>query len=339
MFQGYLTSLESGIEAVGRTGGCQHGHGTLAVTTEEHLQQVCLFRLRGQSRGRSATLHVEHDEGQLHDDGKVHGLTLQTDTGTGSGSHGQCSGKRSTKCRGSTANLILALHRRNAQRLVLGQLVEHVGSGSDGVRTQIELQSGFLGSSNETVCRGLVTRNVHVATGFLVLRLNTIHVDCRGVGVVTIVIACLHHLDIVLCNLRFLGKLLAKEIIDKVQVTVEEPANQSQCKHVTRLQDGLVVHSRVCQTVLHHLCQRTLDDAVGIDAHLAEVVLGLELCFLQVLRTEGVGVNDDGGLGLGVLQLCLQRGSVHSYQHVAQVAWGIDLACANVYLKTRNTRQ
>ena len=155
----------------------------------------------------------------------------------------------------------------------------------------------------------------------------------------TIVESSLHHLDIVLCNGRFLGELLAEEVVNQCDVTVEQPAHQSQCEHVTTLQHGLVVHTRVSQTVLHHLCQRALDDAVGVDAHLAQIILCLKLCLLQVLRPKRVGVNDDCSLRLGKLVLRLQRSCIHGDEHVALVSRRIDLAGTNVYLKTTDTCQ
>ena len=101
------------------------------------------------------------------------------------------------------------------------------------------------------------------------LGLDAIYVDGRGVRVVTVVVASLHHLDIVLCNGRFLGKLLAQVVCYQVQVAVEEPAYQSQRKHIATLENSLVVHTRVSETVFYHLCQGALDDAVGIDVQLS----------------------------------------------------------------------
>ena len=97
VLEGYLTSLVGSIEAVGRTGSSQHRHGALAVTAEECLEQVGLFRLGGQTRGRTATLHVEHHEGQFHDDSEVHGLRLQADARARGRGDGQGTGERSSE--------------------------------------------------------------------------------------------------------------------------------------------------------------------------------------------------------------------------------------------------
>ena len=87
VLQSYLTGHIGCIEAVRRTDGSHHWHGTLTVTAEECLQEVGLFRLCRKTCSRTATLYVEHHQRQLHDDGEVHGLTLQTDAGTRGGSH------------------------------------------------------------------------------------------------------------------------------------------------------------------------------------------------------------------------------------------------------------
>ena len=155
--------------------------------------------------------------------------------------------------------------------------------------------------------------------------------------VVSIVEACLHHLDVVLGNGRLLGKLLAQEVGYEVEVAIEKPAHQSESEHVAAFQDGLVVEAAVGQTVLHHGGERALDDAVGVYAQLGEVVVGLESCFLQVVRTEGVGVDDDGGLRFCIAQLRLQRGGVHGYEDIAEITRRVYLAGTDVYLETADT--
>ena len=217
---------------------------------------------------------------------------------------------------------------------MLRQFVKHVGGRSDRIATQIEAESGLLSCGNEAVSSGLVTRNVHIASGHLLLRLDAIDIDSTGVSVMTVVVAGLHHLDVILCDGGLLGEFFFQEIGHEVQVAVEEPAYKAKGKHVATLQDGLVVHASISQTVLHHRGQWALNDAVGVDAHLTEVVLCLELCFLQILGAEGIGVDDNGGTGLGIAILHLQRSGIHSYQHVALITRGVDLTRADVYLKT-----
>ena len=102
----------------------------------------------------------------------------------------------------------------------------------------------------------------------------------------SVVITSLNHLDVSLSNGGLLGELLLQEVAYEIQVTIEEPANQSEGEHVTALQHGLVVHTCISQTVLHHRGKRALDHAIRIDIHLTKVILSLELSFFQILGTE-----------------------------------------------------
>ena len=110
----------------------------------------------------------------------------------------------------------------------------------------------------------------------------------------------MHHLDVVLCHGRLPGKLLTQERLDKTEVAVEEPAHQSESKHVATFQDALVVHAAVGKTLLDHLRHGACHHAVAVNAQLSQIVGGLKLCLLQVALLEAVGVDDDGSLWLGV---------------------------------------
>ena len=61
--------------------------------------------------------------------------------------------------------------------------------------------------------------------------------------VVSIVVTCLNHLDVGFSHTRLLGKLVLEEVERNVQVAVEEPADQSEGKHVTTLEHRLHVHT------------------------------------------------------------------------------------------------
>ena len=220
---------------------------------------------------------------------------------------------------------------------MLREFVQYISSRGDRIRTQIEFQTCLLSSSDETVGRSLVTSDIHIASRHLLLRLYAIDVDGRRVGVVSVVVTSLDHLDVCLSDGRLLGELLAQEVGYEVQVAIEEPADETQGEHVTALHHGLHVHTRVSETVLHHRGEWALDHAIWVDIHLTEIVFSLELSLLQVLGTEGVGIDDDGGTRLSITVLRLQRSSVHGYQHVAFVARRIDLTSADVNLETRHT--
>ena len=146
---------------------------------------------------------------------------------------------------------------------MLGQLVQDVGGWGDGIRAEIQFQSGLLGSGNETVGCGLVAGDVHIASGPLVFRLDAIGVGHAAVGVGSIVISSLNHLHVPVGHTGFLGKFLMEHIADEIQVAVEKPAHQSERKHVAALEH----HFRWCvggflgSQQLHHL-----GDGAGHDA-------------------------------------------------------------------------
>ncbi len=158
-------------------------------------------------------------------------------------------------------------------------------------------------------------------------------------SIVSVVETCVNHLDVVLGDLRLLGELLSQEILNESDIAVEEPAYDTESKHVSTLHDGLVVHAGVGKTILHHLCDRTSHYSILIDAHLCEIVGCLEFCLLQILGTEAVGVDDDCSLWFSMLVLCLQCSGVHSHQHIALVTRGINLSLTDVNLETRYAGQ
>ena len=114
VFQGHLAGGVCSLEAVGRTGSSNHRHRTLAITAEESLQEIGLFTLCRQTSSRTAALHIEYHERQLHDNRQVHCLALEADTGTGSTRHSQSSCERSTYGTRTTGYLILTLHGNHA---------------------------------------------------------------------------------------------------------------------------------------------------------------------------------------------------------------------------------
>ena len=242
MLQRHLRGIVGSLEAVGGRKCGQHRHGALAVAAEENLQQVGLLGLCGQACSGTAALHVEDDERQLHDDGQVHRLTLKADARAGGGGHGQSAGERCSDGRGCARNLVLTLDGLHAQRLVLRQLVEHVGGRRDGVRTEVKLQASLLCCGDEAVGRGLVARDVHIAAGLLVLCLYAVDVGSRRVRVVAVVVTCLNHLDVSFGYGRLLGKLLAQEVESYVKVAIEEPAYEAEGKHIAALEHSFHIH-------------------------------------------------------------------------------------------------
>ena len=158
-------------------------------------------------------------------------------------------------------------------------------------------------------------------------------------GVMGIVVAGMHHAYVGLSHLGFLAKLMVQELFGEFKIAVKQPAHHSQGKHVATLEDALVVHTRVFQTVFHHRGDGASHHAVGVYAQFAQIVVGEEIGLAQVVGTEAVGVDDDGGLGSRILVLGLQRSGIHRHQHVTTVTGSIYRAVADVHLESGNTRK
>ena len=118
--------------------------------------------------------------------------------------------------------------------------------------------------------------------------------------VVAIVVASMHHLDVVFGYGGLLRKLFAQEVFYQREVAVEEPAYQAQCKHIATFQYALVVHAAIGQALFYHLCDGAGHHTVAVDVQLAQIVGGLKLSLLQVALLKAVGVDNDGSLRFGM---------------------------------------
>ena len=150
----------------------------------------------------------------------------------------------------------------------------------------------------------------------------------------SVVVSCLDDLDICFSYCWLLSKLLTKEVGNEVKIAAEQPAHKTERKHIAALQHCLIVHASLCQCILDHLSDRTLDDTVWVDAHLAKIVGCLKLCLLQILRSEGISINYDRSLWLSKLILCLKRSSIHRHENITLVARSEHLTLAYMHLKT-----
>ena len=81
------------------------------------------------------------------------------------------------------------------------------------------------------------------------------------------------------------------------------------------------------------------DDAVVVNAHFTERVIGFKFGLFQVFGLECVGIDDDGGIGFCLFVLCLEGCGIHGHEHVTLVAGRVALVGAYVYLEARHTGQ
>ena len=71
-------------------------------------------------------------------------------------------------------------------------------------------------------------------------------------GIGAVIITVVQYFYICCGNLGLFSKLLAKHVFCSFEVTVEEPANQSQCKHVFATEYSFVIQSGIFQTLFAH---------------------------------------------------------------------------------------
>jgi len=304
VLQSHLRGIIGRIEAVRRRSGCNDRHRRFAVASEKGLQQIRLLALRGQARGRASALHVQYHQRQFRNHGQIHGFRFQTYAGPRSRSHCQCTGKGSTDGRGTTGNLVLALYCGHAQTFMFGQFMQHVRSRRNGIRPQEKPLAGFLSRSDKSVCSSLIAHDVHILTGLFRLGFHFISMGHRGMRICPVIISGLDNLYIGFCHGGLFGKFLTQHIERYLQVAVEQPAHQSERKHVTAFQNSFVVHARVSQTGFDHLGDRSSNHIV-FDAQLLYRIIRRESGLLQIFGLETIGVDNNTCCRFGISVLGL----------------------------------
>src|SRR3712207_9398857 len=106
----------------------------------------------------------------------------------------------------------------------------------------------------------------HVAAGCLGLAVDAVGGGHAGVYVVAVIVARVDHLNVVVGYLWLLGELVAEEVLDETEVSVEQPAHDTEGKHVAAFEDGFVVHAAVGEAIFHHG-----GDGAGHDTVLIEI--------------------------------------------------------------------
>ena len=146
-------------------------------------------------------------------------------------------------------------------------------------------------------------------------------------------------LDIGSKDLWLLGELCLKIVDSLLDWEIEEPQDNAKGEDVAAAEHALCIHATVgkaCLCTFAHWHWHDLH-CVG-NAELGERIVGSKLCLLQFSSHEGVFVIDQDATLLEELDVGLEGCRIHCNEHVALVAWGIDLV-AEVQLIRRNARQ
>ena len=270
------------------------------------------------------------DQGQLGDGGQAEGLSLQRHT------RARCAGDRDGPGPAGTdgcadgRDLVFGLEGDDVVVLVLGQVMQDVAGGRDGVRALEERLTCQVRRCHKAQGQGLVARDVAVGAW---LELGGRHLvaaveELDGVGVAVAGLECAA-VGLVEGGLE-LG--LDPGLGDR-GVPVEEPVRHAEGEEVLAAVGLLCAEAEAADRTLGELAQLHRHHLVGREAAVLQGV-GLALGLLEIAITELVGVDDHHAAGLEVGDVGLERGRVHGHQHARRIAWRVDVAAREVDLET-----
>ena len=179
-------------------------------------------------------MHIDDNQREFSHHGQSQTLALECQTRARGGGNGEATGKRGTYCGANAANLVFHLNGLHAHVAALGEFVQNVGGGSDGVAAQEQGATALFRGENQTPSGGLVAVHVGVDARLELVGLNAV-VRYRGVNIVSVVVAAANHLGIGFVDFGFLFKLALQIAQRCAHGQVEQPAHQAQRKHVAAL--------------------------------------------------------------------------------------------------------
>ena len=329
--------LQGRVEAVaGRARRDDRDRG-LAVAPEHRLQQVGLLGLGRQSGRRATALDVDDQQRELGHHRQADRLRLQRDARAGGRGHAEAAGERRADGGADAGDLVLGLERRDAEGLVLAQLVEDVGGRRDRVGAEEQRQPRLHAPGDQAVGEREVAGDVAVGARRHRGRLDLVG-DREGLGGLAEVPAGVVRRHVGVADVGDLGEALLQERDRRLGRPAVEPRQQAQGEHVLgaggvlarepELLDGLDGHPGQVDRVQGELVEAAVLERVG-------GVAGLR----QVARGEVVGVDDDRGALGQVPEVGAQRRGVHRDQHVGGVAGREDVVVGEVHLERRDARQ
>ena len=234
-------------------------------------------------------------------------------------------------------DLVLGLERRDAEPLVLAQLVEDVGRRGDRVAAQEHRQVGLAGGGDEPERQGQVAGDLPVAAGRHRGGRDLVR-DREDLGRLAEGVAGLEGGDVRVADRRLVRELGGEERERALGRAVVEPGQQAQGEHVLgpggvlagqpELLDRRDGHARQVERVQLVVGQRAVLERVGRVADLGQVAGG-----------EVGGVGDDEPAAGHVGDVRLERGRVHRDEHVGAVARRHDVVVGEVELEARHPGQ
>ena len=129
--------------------------------------------------------------------------------------------------------------------------MEYVGGWGDGVATQKQRTAAFFACHNQTPSSGFIAIHVGVEAGAKVFGFDSVG-RYRCVDIVTIVKPAAHHFGVGFIYGGLFGKFVFQESEGTIDGRVEQPAHQTQGKHIAALHLALEVHTAVGKGGFHH---------------------------------------------------------------------------------------
>ena len=234
-------------------------------------------------------------------------------------------------------DLVLGLERRDAEGLVLRQLVEDVGGRGDRVGAEEQRETGLHAAGDEAVGEREVAGDVAVGAGRHHGRLDLV-LDREGLGGLAEVPAGLERGHVGVADVGDLGEPLGEERRRRVGRAAVHPRQQAEGEHVLRARGVLAGEAELLDRLDRHPGEVDGVEGVGVEAVALERVV-LVAGLGQVARGEVVGVDDDRRALVQVAEVGAQRRRVHRDEHVGGVARGEDVVVGEVDLERRDARQ
>ncbi len=172
VFESDARCLEHHVEAIRRRRRSHYRKGSFPMAAEHRVQEVALFGLGRHARRWSCALDVEDEQRKLHRDGETDRLRLEVQSGSRRNRYAETPGERSAQGGARRSDLVLTLHRLDAEGLVLRKVLKHVRGRRDRIARENQLQARTHARRDQAERDRGVARDVAVYAGLKRRRLD-----------------------------------------------------------------------------------------------------------------------------------------------------------------------
>ena len=169
-----------------------------------------------------------------------------------------------------------------------------IRGGCDRIGAEEQAFAGFLSSGNQSPRRGFVAGDGCVGAMLLLGGGSETYLIDAECEVVAVIVAVGQHFHVRCDEGRFLGELAFEEVNSFVNRPVEQPADDTQGEHVSRLEHGFVVYAAVLERLFGQVRQCHRHNLYRLrQTKLGERVVGGVQGFLEVGVGERIGINNN----------------------------------------------